>query len=282
MNNFKIRFMKKGASIVASFVLLMALTNCGGNDTNSAELDKEKQKLKEAEAALAKAKADKEKADSIASNTLKLETSSEHSVNDNDLIKLFNISRTSLGSDFVNETEPSRKPEFKIVGKQYYSIGTENYLLAAMGITNPNDFHMSSGSMNIGLFQYEGDRWNRIDVVKNVAIPSGFGGYGELEKFEVFGPKNICVSVSGGYMAQGNMEEQRCIIGVVDNALKVIYSGEKSFNDEGAEGTQDKETRISFKKSESGFYEMKEEKYSKKRLSKTTLKVFNEKTSKYM
>ena len=78
------------------------------------------------------------------------------------------------------------------------------------------------------------------------------------------------------------MEEQRCIIGVVDNALKVIYSGEKSFNDEGAEGTQDKETRISFKKSESGFYEMKEEKYSKKRLSKTTIKVFNEKKSKYM
>ena len=142
----------------------------------------------------------------------------------------------------------SIKPEYKIVGKQYYTIGTESYLLAAMGITNPNDFHMSSGSMNIGLFQYEGDRWNRIDLVKNVAIPSGFGGHGELENIEVFGPKNICVSVSGGYMAQGNIEEQRVVVGVVDNSLKVIYSGQKSMNDEGAGGTEDKETRISFKK----------------------------------
>jgi hypothetical protein len=119
-----------------------------------------------------------------------------------------------------------------------------------MGITNPNDFHMSAGSMNIGLFQYEGARWNRIDLKKNVEIPAGFGGYGELEKFEMFGPKNICATVSGGYMAQGNMEEQRVVVGVVENSLKVIYSAQKSSNDEGAGGTEDKETRISFKKSD--------------------------------
>ena len=181
----------------------------------------------------------------------------------------------------MNENDPSIKPEFKIVGKQYYTIGSDNYLLAAMGITNPNDFHMSSGSMNIGLFQYEGDRWNRIDLVKNVAIPSGFGGYGELENIEVFGSKNICVIVCGGYMAQGNMEEQRVVVGVVDNSLKIIYSAQKSMNDEGAGGTEDKETRISFKKSEAGYYELKEEKYSKKRLTKTNVKVFNETKLKY-
>ena len=274
--------MKNTVFLTLSLILLVLFSNCDGSDTNKAELEKEKQKLKEAQAALDKAKADKEKADSMEANTMRLSTSSENPVNDNDLISLFNISRTSLGSDFVNENDPSIKPEYKIVGKQYYTIGTESYLLAAMGITNPNDFHMSSGYMNIGLFQYEGDRWNRIDLVKNVAIPSGFGGYGELENIEVFGPKNICVSVSGGYMAQGNMEEQRVVVGVVDNLLKVIYSDQKSMNDEGAGGTEDKEIRISFKKSETGYYELKEEKYSKKRLSKTNIKVFNETKMKYI
>jgi hypothetical protein len=273
--------MKNIVFLALSLILLVLFSNCGGTDTNKAELDKEKQKLKEAQAALEKARADKEQADSLEANTMRLSTSSENPVNDNDLIKLFNISRSSLGSDFVNENDPSIKPEFKIVGKQYYTIGSDNYLLAAMGITNPNDFHMSSGSMNIGLFQYEGDRWNRIDLVKNVAIPSGFGGYGELENIEVFGSKNICVIVCGGYMAQGNMEEQRVVVGVVENTLKVIYSAQKSMNDEGAGGTGDKETRISFMKSETGYYELKEEKYSKKRLTKTNVKVFNETKLKY-
>jgi len=273
--------MKNTVSLVLSLILLVLFSNCGGTDTNTAELDKEKQKLKEAQAALDKAKADKEKSDSLEANTLRLSTTSENPVNDNDLIKLFNISRNSLGSDFVNENDPTIKPEYKIVGKQYYTIGSEIYLLAAMGITNPNDFHMSAGSMNIGLFQYEGARWNRIDLKKNVEIPAGFGGYGELEKFEMFGPKNICATVSGGYMAQGNMEEQRVVVGVVENSLKVIYSAQKSSNDEGAGGTEDKETRISFKKSETGYYELKEEKYSKKRLTKTNVKVFNENKLKY-
>ena len=257
--------MKKIGSIAVSLALLVLFSNCGGTETNTAELDKEKQKLKEAQAALDKAKADKESADSLEANTLRLSTTSENPLNDNDLIKLFNISRSSLGSDFVNENDASLKPEFKIVGKQYYTIGQENYLLAAMGITNPNDFHLSAGSMNIGLFQYEGDRWNRIDLKKNVGILSGFGGYGELERFEQFGSKNICATVSGGYMGQGNMEEQRVVVGVVENSLKVIYAA-----------------RISFKKSEAGYYELKEEKYSKKRLTKTNVKVFNETEMKYI
>ncbi len=273
--------MKNTVFLASSLILLVLFSNCGGTDTNTAELDKEKQKLKEAQAALEKAKADKETSDSLEANTLRLSTTSENPVNDNDLIKLFNISRNSLGSDFVNENDPTIKPEFKIVGKQYYTIGSEIYLLAAMGITNPNDFHLSAGSMNVGLFQYEGDRWNRIDLVKNVEILSGFGGYGELERFEQFGSKNICATLSGGYMGQGNMEEQRVVVGVVENSLKVIYSAQKSSNDEGAGGTEDKETRISFKKSETGYYELKEEKYSKKRLIKTNVKVFNEKKLKY-
>lgn len=274
--------MKNTVFLTLSLILLVLFSNCGGSDTNKAELEKEKQKLKEAQAALDKAKADKEKADSMEANTMRLSTSSENPVNDNDLISLFNISRTSLGSEFVNENDPSIKPEYKIVGKQYYTIGQENYLLAAMGITNPNDFHLSAGSMNIGLFQYEGDRWNRIDLKKNVEILSGFGGYGELERFEQFGSKNICATVSGGYMGQGNMEEQRVVVGVVENSLKVIYAAQKSTNDEGAGGTEDKETRISFKKSEAGYYELKEEKYSKKRLTKTNVKVFNETKMKYI
>jgi len=273
--------MKNTVFLASSLILLVLFSNCGGTDTNTAELDKEKQKLKEAQAALEKAKADKESADSLEANTLRLSSTSKNPVNDNDLIKLFNISRGSLGSDFVNENDPTIKPEYKIVGKQYYSIGPDNYLLGAMGITNPNDFHLSAGSMNIGLFQYEGDRWNRIDLVKNVEILSGFGGYGELERFEQFGSKNICATLSGGYMGQGNMEEQRVVVGVVENSLKVIYSAQKSSNDEGAGGTEDKETRISFKKSETGYYELKEEKYSKKRLIKTNVKVFNEKKLKY-
>jgi len=263
------------------FTVLILFSSCEEKNDQSAALDKERQKLKEEREALEKQKRQKEMADSIDANTMRLLDEPNYSISNNEIIKLFNITRSSLGSEFISEMDPSKKPTFEIIGKQYYTIGSENYLMAVMGITNPNDFHMSTGKQMVGLFKFEADRWNRIDILRNVSVSSGFGGFGGFEKFHVFGTKNVAVSLDGGYMAQGNMSEHRAVVGVIDEKLYEVYDAEKSFNDEGALGNKDDVTKITFQKIDNGFYELKEVKTSRGKMPKTKILSFNSNKMKY-
>lgn len=263
--------MKKRYLISVTLTFILLLTNCDGSKSTLAQEQQNK----------GQKSIDKVKADSTEENIIKLLANSVNPINDKDLIKLFNITLSDLGSDFVNENDPDKKPEFKIIGKQYYSIDSENYLLAVLGITNPNDLHISSGSINIGLFQFKSIQWKRTDLLKNVGVFSGYGAIGEIENYNVFGTKNVSVSLFGSYMSQGVFEENRVIIGVVNNSLKEIYVAQKSFNDEGNLGTEAKETQVSFMKTKDKYYELKEVKLSKNRVIETSFLRFNEKELKY-
>jgi hypothetical protein len=264
-----------------SVVLITTFMGCSEGSNQSAELEKERQKLREEREALERQKRQKEIADSIAAETMRLLDESIYPISNAELIKLFNITNSSLGNEFVNEMEPSRKPSYQIIGKQFYTIGTKNYLLAVMGITNPNDFHFASGKQVVALFLYEADRWNRIDMMRNVSVTSGFGNYGGFEKFHMFGNKNVAVSLDGGFMAQGNFEEHRTIVGVIDEKLYEVYTAQKTFNDEGAMGNQDDNTTVSFQKIDDGFYELKEVKNSKGSAPQTRVLSFNTNKMKY-
>jgi hypothetical protein len=278
IDNLNFRFFIKYTFGVSIFLLSLS---CEEKKDTSADLEKEKQKLREEREALERQKRQKEISDSIEANTLKLLDEANYSISNNEILKLFNVTRSSLGSEFISEMDPSKKPTFEIIGKQFYTIGSDNYLLAVMGITNPNDFHMSSGKQMVGLFKYEADSWNRIDILRNVSVSSGFGGFGGFEKFHVFGTKNVAVSLDGGYMAQGNMSEHRAIVGVIDEKLYEVYDAEKSFNDEGALGNKDDVTKISFQKIDNGFYELKEVKTSRGKNPKTKILSFNSNKMKY-
>ena len=206
-------------------------------------------------------------------------------ISSDELKNLFGISIESLGSDFINNENKDLKPEYKIVGTKYYTVGNENYLLAAMGIKNPNDYHASSGMMNVALFKFQFNQWVRIDLIKNTGTSYGWGGFGELEKFDQFGPQNYCVSVFGGYTQMGITEFNRVIVGVINNSLKTIYSSEKSYSDEGSISMSnknvDRETQISFIPTQSGFYQLKETKLSFKRVVSSKFLSFNSQSKSY-
>lgn len=63
-------------------------------------------------------------------------------------------------------------------------------------------------------------QWNRIGLLKNVRVFAGWGEFGEIENYYMFGTKNVAVCLSGSYLMQGVLEENRIIIGVVNNSLK--------------------------------------------------------------
>jgi len=223
--------------------------------------------------------------------TLRLTEASEYLpstksfISNAELKSLFNISIENLGSDFINIENTDLKPEFKIVGTKYYTVGNENYLLAAMGIKNPNQSHANSGMMNVGLFTYKLNKWTKIDVYRDVGISNGWGDYGNLENYYLFGPNNYCLSFSGGYSNMGISEINRVIVGVYKNSLKVIYSAQKSYSDDGGISMSNKnteeETQISFIPSQSGFYNLKEIKLSNKKVVSSKLLNFNQSTKSY-
>jgi uncharacterized membrane protein len=217
--------------------------------------------------------------------TLRLTESSEFPpstksfISNAELKSLFNISIESLGSDFINNENTDLKPEYKIVGAKYYTVGNENYLLAAMGIKNPNECHACSGIMNVALFKFQFNQWVQLDMFKDVGVSYGWGGYGTLESFHQFGPQNYCVSFTGGYSNMGVSENYRAIVGVYKNTLKIIYSAEESYNDDGSISMSNKNTnritQISFIPTQSGFYQLKETKLSFNKLVSSKFLSFN-------
>lgn len=206
-------------------------------------------------------------------------SSTKSFISHEELKSLFNISIESLGSDFINNENTDLKPEYKIVGTKFYTVGNENYLLAAMGIKNPNDYHVYSGMMNVALFKFQFNQWVRLDMLKDVGVSYGWGGYGALESFYQFGPQNYCVSFTGGYSNMGVSENYRSIVGVYKNTLKKIYSAEESYNDDGSVSMSNKntnrKTEISFIPTQSGFYQLKETKLSFNKVISSKFLSFN-------
>jgi hypothetical protein len=262
-------------SILVTIFFLNSCNNSSTSENNEIENKKQNELKSNGDKVIAELK----KADSSEANTLRLVKKPENPINNRALIKLFNISLTSLGPNFVNDFDPAKKPEYSIEAKQYYSIGPENYLLAVMGITNPNDCHLCTGSLNIGLFQYKNQKWNKVTLLKDLELLSGYGNYGSFDKLELFGEKNVCTRLIGGFTQGGNTDTDVSIVGVIDNTLSIIYKGPIGFTSD--DGSKNENTIISFVNTGKKYYELKEVKLENDYVVKTTIKVFNEKKKKY-
>jgi hypothetical protein len=262
--------------ILSTTILLniISLNSCN-NSSTSPNVEIENQLQSNAGKAIAELK----KADSLEANTLRLVKKSENPINNRALIKLFDISLASLGPDFANDYNPSVKPQYSIEGKQYYSIGSENYLLAAIGITNPNDCHLCTGELIIGLFQYRDKKWNKVTILES-SVLSGWGNFGGVGKFELFGEKNVCVRLGGGFTQGGNTDTDEEIVGVIDNTLSIIYEGPTGFSSID-DVSKNENTITSFVNTGKKYYELKEVKLENDRVVKIKIKVFNEKKMKY-
>jgi hypothetical protein len=192
-------------------------------------------------------------------------------ITDLDIIKLFDVSIKSLGNDFINSEDLNNKPEYIISSKQFYKIGQREFLLASLGISNPNSFRNSFGRSDLALFEFKNNIWVKIDHSINISNES-FGGYGEFKGFMPYGKNNFCgvyrFQAGGGTGFQSYLTS---VYGVFKDKLKLLIQVEDIDNYTGTaigdikDGTSTK-TNIDFENSENDFYTLKLTEYRNKKL----------------
>jgi hypothetical protein len=202
-------------------------------------------------------------------------------ISDEEWIKAFGITSEELGDNFVNQNSPETKPTFEILAKQFYRLEGSDFILIAMGVNNPNDYHVSWGDTYLALFKYNGKQWLRIQMI-NAEIGNSYGLPGIFEGINIIGKKYIAISLQTGYLSMGLSTSSRNLYGVIENEITEIYSADSEYDDSGNNGNENKETKISFVESNDAFYKLKEVYYSHDKVIKTKLLPFNTKTKKYL
>jgi hypothetical protein len=210
-------------------------------------------------------------------------------VTDKELIKLFNVKDSDLGDDYVSLYEPTEKPKYSIESRQFFSLSGNNYLLAVMGVRNPNNDHMHVGTSFIACFKFTK---NNIYLLKKPfdTFENAYGEFGlppRVENIFLSGRNQLSVSMISFWNGDGNSLESRSLFSLDSNMnIHFSYSMRSHEDDMGMQGTHEWENidvsfNIEFKPSCLEFYDLEERKYSHDKLkSKRTLR-FNPSTYKY-
>ena len=273
-----------------SFFIFIVLVSCGESDSERA-LRLQKEELASVQAELDRVNEEKRIADSIAASTLTIIKQPIHSISDKEMIKLYGITVKSLGSDFINPENPSLKPKFSILVRKFYTIGKDEFVFSVLGITNPNDIHMYTGTTSVALMKYFDGSWQLQSIKKDLGGGFGFGQPADIEGVYQFGRTNLAVSLVGGYAQSGIEESSRELIGVLDQSVVSIYLVDKSYNNEASVGmfddsenfkVENRSSEISFKKSENSYYKLELIAKSFGRVVKTSVLNFDESKKKYL
>lgn len=221
---------------------------------------------------------------------IKLLDSGLFNISNDELISLMNVTDEDLGDAFVNLQNPEIKPTYEIIGKQPFQIKGKVYCLVAMGVTNPNTYHVSSGTNYIACFEIKDNNWRLEYPSKNTEFtPSvGFGNPAWLDKFVLYGDKSLAVVLEGGYTGTGLSMGSRAIYGLDDtHNIFLLYEGQSYNNDQANQESNwfqniDIEINIKFQKSIiSRYYDLVETEKSHGKIVKTTILKFNETAMKY-
>jgi len=210
-------------------------------------------------------------------------------ISDDELIKLFNVKDSDLGKDFISVDGPNYFPKYSIIGKQYFSFSGYQYLIAVMGVHNPNELHIDRGTSIIACFKKVDSKFILYGQKLNTT-GSASGESGKPPIFEnvfVSGRKQLTVSLISFYHGMGYSFESRSIYSVNDDLnIYHSYSKEKAEDDFGNEGTSnwnniDDRYDIEFKPNCLEYYDLVESKYSHNKLKSTRTLRYNPSTHKY-
>lgn len=193
------------------------------------------------------------------------------------LINLMNVQDKDLGELFVSYVSPDIKPIYEINGKQLFELKRELYCMVVMGVTNPNDFHMSEGTNFIACFKIKENQWSLVNPPFNTSVGSGWGNPASIEKFVLFGNQRLAVILEEGMGGQGSFYEGRIIYGLDNSRIQLIYSGEKSYSDDYSNKNWD----IKFIDNNSDYFNLEIIEKSHGKKVKTRILKFNEKSMKY-
>jgi hypothetical protein len=207
-----------------------------------------------------------------------------------ELIQMMNVHDEDLGGEFVNQESPESKPIYEIIGKQLFELKGELYCLVVLGVSNPNDYHVSSGTNFIACFKIKEYQWTLLNPAMNTSYnpSSGFGIPAWIDKFVLFGDQSLAIILEGGYTGMGLTLGSRTIYGLNNlNQISLIYEGISGEDDQGNKGSSefrniDDNFEINFQKiSKSSHYDLVEIKKSHGKKVKTRTYKFNENTFKY-
>ena len=207
-----------------------------------------------------------------------------------ELIQMMNVHDEDLGEEFVNQNDPEIKPIYEIIGKQLFELKGKKYCLVVVGVINPNDYHVSSGTNFIACFKIKEDEWTLLNPAMNTSYnPAvGFGNPAWIDKFVLFGDQSLAIILEGGYSGMGHTSGKRTIYGLNNlNQISLIYEGISGEDDQGNEGSSefrnvDDSFEINFQKiSKANHYDLVEIKKSHGKKVKTRTYKFNENTFKY-
>ena len=226
----------------------------------------------------------------INKQAIKLLDNSSIKKSDIELIQMMNVHDEDLGEEFVDEDDPEIKPIYEIEGKQLFELKGKKYCLVVVGVINPNDYHVSSGTNFIACFKIKEDQWKLLNPAMNTSYnPAvGFGIPAWIDKFVLFGDQSLAIILEGGYSGMGHTSGKRTIYGLNNlNQISLIYEGISSEDDQGNEGSSefrnvDDTFEINFQKiSKSNHYDLVEIKKSHGKKVKTRTYKFNKNTFKY-
>ena len=213
-------------------------------------------------------------------------------ISDEEIIQLMNVKDEDLGAEFINEESPEIKPIYEIIGKQFFQLKGRLFCFVAMGVTNPNTAHIFHGANYLKCFEVKKDKWTLLHSSENIEISLSNGGYGnpaQIDKFILFGDRNLAIILEGGYTGMGVMMGNRAIYGLDnENKINLIYEGQTFDNDQANKYDKsmfqnlDDEYEISFNRSTNyEYYDLIETKKSHGKTVNTKILKFNENTKKY-
>lgn len=135
--------------------------------------------------------------------------------------------------EFISYDNPAIKPRVDVIAKQFYIDNGVAKAFVMIGITSPNNTHASLGRNDAVLFIKRDGAWVLEDINQNSGIGNSFGAYGQVEKFDFFGSRNICAIIKTGYAQSGIIEGYTNIFGVIDDRISVITGYLSDYEDIG-------------------------------------------------
>lgn len=209
-------------------------------------------------------------------------------ISDIDLITLFDVSLKELGDDFIDISSENldKKPMFSISSKLNYKIGRREFILASLGIENPNKCMPCLGKSHLGLFELKDKLWVKIDCLKNINYGNE-GGFGKFKEFRLFGKNNICGIYEGHlYAGSGYSSDYTNIFGVFKDKIITLFQKDDLQNntdstiDDIKSGTEIT-SKIEFENCDTDFCTIKLTEYRNKKLFIVKKYRFAEENDKY-
>jgi hypothetical protein len=217
------------------------------------------------------------------SDTITLTNFAPFESSDSELIRLFNVQAND--PDIIGFTPEGLEhvAEFSINRKQFFTRGSDTYMLAVLGASLPWGVHFDSGPSFIGCFRLENGHW--VSQVKALEVHghSMWGNCDEVLQIEKYGPNHICVSLQSTQGNHGYMLTSVRYFGLTDtNEFQLIFEGKSSENDGGAGGNLDDRYEYEFiRQPIVTYYTLEMKRFSHENLKQRRLIQFNQEKGKY-